>query len=157
MQIIGHIPPGLPDCLKTWSWNYYRIVNRFEKLFSRLDRRKRSPTPDFIGRYKDTIAAQIFGHFHFDSFEVFYDTGYRADERRPIGEPVAVAYISPSVTTFSNLNPGYRVFDVDGLYENSTWVRFEIIKSWAGVQSSLMILQMFVLKMFALKMFWSAQ
>nr|DBA32293.1 TPA: hypothetical protein GDO54_000096 [Pyxicephalus adspersus] len=26
VHIIGHIPPGL--CLKSWSWNYYRIINR---------------------------------------------------------------------------------------------------------------------------------
>lgn len=99
VQIIGHIPPGLPDCLKSWSWNYYRIINR----------------------YKETVAAQIFGHFHYDSFELFYDTGYQDVESQPIGEPIGVAYISPSVTTFSDLNPGYRVFDVDGFHENSSW------------------------------------
>uniref|UniRef100_A0A4W3GLM6 Sphingomyelin phosphodiesterase 1 n=1 Tax=Callorhinchus milii TaxID=7868 RepID=A0A4W3GLM6_CALMI len=27
VHIIGHIPPGL--CLRSWSWNYYRIVNRY--------------------------------------------------------------------------------------------------------------------------------
>lgn len=28
VHIIGHIPPGQPDCLKTWSKNYYDIINR---------------------------------------------------------------------------------------------------------------------------------
>ena len=29
VHILGHIPPGHSDCLKTWSQNYYRIINRF--------------------------------------------------------------------------------------------------------------------------------
>ena len=29
VHILGHIPPGHSDCLKVWSHNYYRIVNRF--------------------------------------------------------------------------------------------------------------------------------
>ncbi|NXX13447.1 ASM phosphodiesterase, partial [Podargus strigoides] len=28
VHIIGHIPPG--HCLRSWSWNYYRIVNRWD-------------------------------------------------------------------------------------------------------------------------------
>lgn len=28
VHIIGHIPPGIGVCLKPWSWNYYKIVNR---------------------------------------------------------------------------------------------------------------------------------
>lgn len=28
VHILGHIPPGHSDCLKVWSHNYYRIVNR---------------------------------------------------------------------------------------------------------------------------------
>lgn len=49
--ILGHIPPGVTDCLKTWSQNYYKIVNRYESV----------------------ITAQFFGHTHGDEFEVFYD------------------------------------------------------------------------------------
>ena len=29
VHIIGHIPPGLGDCLKQWSWIYHKIVNRY--------------------------------------------------------------------------------------------------------------------------------
>lgn len=28
VHIINHVPPGQPDCLKTWSRNYYDIINR---------------------------------------------------------------------------------------------------------------------------------
>ncbi|XP_039599986.1 sphingomyelin phosphodiesterase [Polypterus senegalus] len=89
VHIIGHIPPGL--CLKTWSWNYYKIVNRFES----------------------TIASQFFGHTHLDEFQMFYD-------EETLTRPVSVAFIAPSVTTFINLNPGYRVYEIDGDYPGSS-------------------------------------
>lgn len=34
----------------------------------------------------------------------------------------SIAYIGPSVTPFTNLNPGYRIYEVDGDYANSTQV-----------------------------------
>ncbi|CAG0901974.1 unnamed protein product [Cyprideis torosa] len=37
--------------MKTWSKNYYRIINRYEA----------------------TVAGQFFGHTHFDEFQLFYD------------------------------------------------------------------------------------
>ncbi|XP_032878082.1 sphingomyelin phosphodiesterase [Amblyraja radiata] len=89
VHIIGHIPPGL--CMKVWSWNYYRIVNRYE----------------------GTIAAQFFGHTHVDEFEMFYD-------EETLSRPLSVAFIAPSVTTYIGLNPGYRVYEVDGDYRGSS-------------------------------------
>ncbi|KAM5179854.1 LOW QUALITY PROTEIN: sphingomyelin phosphodiesterase [Mantella aurantiaca] len=89
VHIIGHIPPGL--CLKSWSWNYYRIVNRYE----------------------GTITGQFFGHTHLDEFEIFYD-------EETLSRPLSVAYIAPSVTTFIGLNPGYRVYLIDGGYPKSS-------------------------------------
>ncbi|CAM9601960.1 unnamed protein product [Bubo scandiacus] len=89
VHIIGHIPPG--HCLRSWSWNYYRIVSRFE----------------------GTIAAQFFGHTHVDEFEVFYD-------EETLTRPVSVAFVAPSVTTYINLNPGYRVYEVAGAYPGSS-------------------------------------
>lgn len=82
-----------PDgCLDSWSQNYYRIVNRYES----------------------TIVGQFFGHSHSDSFRVFYDLNN-------ITRPVSVLYISGSVTTYSYLNPGYRIYSIDGNYEKSSW------------------------------------
>ncbi|KAL8597001.1 hypothetical protein ACOMHN_050100 [Nucella lapillus] len=92
VHIIGHIPPGIDDCLKVWSHNYYKIVDRYES----------------------TISGQFFGHTHFDHLQVFYDL---AGHSRPTG----VAYISPSVTPYSNLNMGYRIFTVDGNHSASSW------------------------------------
>lgn len=76
-----HIPPGHPDCLKIWSRNYYKVVQRYES----------------------TITAQFFGHTHFDEFEVFYDTN-------DVSRPTNIAYIGPSVTPYYDLNPGYRIY-----------------------------------------------
>ncbi|XP_039913150.1 sphingomyelin phosphodiesterase [Hirundo rustica] len=89
VHIIGHIPPA--HCLRSWSWNYYRIVNRFE----------------------GTISAQFFGHTHLDEFELFYD-------EETLSRPVSIAFIAPSVTTYINLNPGYRVYEVAGSYPGSS-------------------------------------
>ncbi|XP_035706324.1 sphingomyelin phosphodiesterase isoform X3 [Folsomia candida] len=91
VHIIGHIPPGHADCMATWSTNYY----------------------DIISRYEGTVAAQFFGHTHYDEMEIFYpkEDPYRA---------ASIAYIGPSVTPYFNLNPGYRIYYVDGDYPMST-------------------------------------
>lgn len=61
------------------------------------------------------MTAQFYGHTHNDEFEVFYDL---TDNTRAI----AVAYIGPSVTTYTYLNPGYRIYYVDGDRDGSTRV-----------------------------------
>ncbi|KAJ1075747.1 hypothetical protein K5549_020056, partial [Capra hircus] len=91
VHIIGHIPPG--HCLKSWSWNYYRIVERYE----------------------NTLAGQFFGHTHVDEFEVFYD-------EETLSRPLSVAFLAPSATTYIGLNPGYRVYQIDGNYSGSSHV-----------------------------------
>ncbi|KOC60419.1 Sphingomyelin phosphodiesterase, partial [Habropoda laboriosa] len=91
VHIIGHIPPGHSDCLKVWSRNYYQIINRYES----------------------TITAQFFGHTHYDEFQLFYDT---TDLERAL----SIAYICPSVTPYYNLNPGYRIYYVDGDHAKTT-------------------------------------
>ncbi|KAI6224331.1 Sphingomyelin phosphodiesterase [Aphelenchoides fujianensis] len=94
VHIMAHIPPGDSECLEGWARNYYRIVTRFEF----------------------TIRAQFFGHVHTDSFTVFYENMNDFRSR-----PVSVLFSAPSVTTFDNLNPAYRVYYIDGNYERSTY------------------------------------
>ena len=91
VHILGHIPPGHSDCLKIWSRNYYNIVNRYEA----------------------TITAQFFGHTHYDEFEIFYDT-------EDYGRALGIAYIGPSVTPYVGVNPGYRLYYVDGDHSKTT-------------------------------------
>ena len=76
-----------------------------------------------FNRYEATIAGQFFGHTHFDEYEVFYDEVYR-------GRASSIAYIGPSVTPYYGLNPGYRIYHVDGNYagtsrmvvDHETWI-----------------------------------
>ncbi|KAJ7427052.1 sphingomyelin phosphodiesterase 1 [Willisornis vidua] len=64
-------------------------------------------------RFEGTIAAQFFGHTHLDEFELFYD-------EETLSRPVSIAFVAPSVTTYINLNPGYRVYEVAGAYPGSS-------------------------------------
>lgn len=78
--------------MNSWSFNYYRIVNRYES----------------------TIVGQFFGHTHFDEIELFYDLD---EPNRAVG----VAYIAGGVTTEPTLNPGYRIYTVDGGYSDASF------------------------------------
>lgn len=88
--IIGHIPPGTNDCLQVWSRNYYKIINRYEY----------------------TIIGQFFGHTHMDEFEMFYDD--QSTSQFSSLRASSVAHIAPSATTFGRVNPGYRIYSLDG-------------------------------------------
>jgi len=59
----------------------------------------------------------FFGHTHQDEFEIFYENGNSSEEARPTN----VAFIGPSVTTYGNVNPGFRIYTIDGDYEGSTF------------------------------------
>jgi len=90
VHVIGHLPPC--HTLKWFSYNYYRIINRFYK----------------------TITGQFFGHTHHDEFRLFYDM-------ETFTKPISIAYVAPSVTTYHELNPGYRIYSIDGQQGNKTW------------------------------------
>ena len=80
------------NCLSSWKNNYYRIVNRYES----------------------TITGQFFGHTHNDQFYVMYDI---ENPDRAIG----MEYVTGSATTYSFLNPGYRIYTIDGNYNESSY------------------------------------
>ncbi|KAL1923878.1 uncharacterized protein VTP21DRAFT_6913 [Calcarisporiella thermophila] len=86
--ILGHHPSGQSDCMHNYSHLFYQIVQRY------------SP---------HVIAGIFFGHTHRDEFEVFYSS----DDDRDAKHAIAVGYIAPSVTTYTNKNPTYRVYKVD--------------------------------------------
>lgn len=79
-------------CMKSWSDSYYKIVNRYE----------------------NTIVNQFFGHSHSDYFQIFYDLNN-------ITRATNILFIGGSVTTYSYLNPGYRIYTIDGFYKNSSF------------------------------------
>ncbi|KAK7476425.1 hypothetical protein BaRGS_00032350 [Batillaria attramentaria] len=88
--ILSHHPPG--QMLKPFSWNYYRLVNRYE----------------------NTIIGQFHGHTHKDELEVFYDLQNRS-------RAVSVSYIGGSLTAYHDTNPAYRIYTMDGNYPGSSW------------------------------------
>ncbi|XP_028969109.1 sphingomyelin phosphodiesterase [Galendromus occidentalis] len=80
VHLLGHVPPGSFDCVHTWSAQFLRIVERFGS----------------------TITGQFYGHTHYDEFRVFYG----ANRVTPVG----AAFIAPSATSYSAVNPAYKVF-----------------------------------------------
>jgi len=66
-----------------------------------------------VDRYQNIIVGQFYGHTHNDDFKVFFD-----GER-----PSATAFISPSITPYTDINSGYKVFHFDGARDASeaTW------------------------------------
>lgn len=93
VHILSHIPPGNGDCWTIFSREFAKIINRFES----------------------TVAAQFYGHTHNDEYKIFYDA-VQTDR------PINVAFVAPSLTTYSNMNPGYRTYTIDGPRSGSTWV-----------------------------------
>ena len=68
VYIISHIPPGIPNCLVSWSHQYTRIVTR----------------------YSNIIMGQFYGHTHYDEFSVLYNT-----EGEPISVAFIAPSITP--------------------------------------------------------------
>lgn len=64
-------------------------------------------------RYEATIAGLFYGHTHKDHFMMVYDENDR---------PALVGYVAQGQTPYHNLNPGYKVYTIDGDYEGSTYV-----------------------------------
>ncbi|THH12668.1 hypothetical protein EW146_g7480 [Bondarzewia mesenterica] len=84
--IIGHIPLGHEDTLEDQS-NYYDQI---------------------VQRYKDTIAAQFFGHTHVDEFQIAYSDW----NNQTIVTADSISFIAPALTPTSG-NPAFKLYDVD--------------------------------------------
>ncbi|KAI0311070.1 sphingomyelin phosphodiesterase [Amylostereum chailletii] len=84
--IIGHIPSGKADFAHDQS-NYYDQI---------------------IQRYKNTIAAQFFGHSHMDQFEVAYSDW----DNQTTETADSILFIAPALTPTSG-NPAFKIYDVD--------------------------------------------
>ncbi|KAK0405862.1 hypothetical protein QR680_018243 [Steinernema hermaphroditum] len=94
VHVVSHIPGGDTEALEGWAHNYYKVINRFE----------------------DTVAIQFFGHMHSEQYYVMYEDPDDFHSR-----PTSIVYATPSVTTYSNFNPAYRVYTIDGVYAGSSY------------------------------------
>jgi len=81
--IIGHIP-----CTATSS-----VIDDYCLQYTAI-----------VNRFNDTVTGQFFGHTHTDEFVIFYNNN---------SNPTSVQFIAPSVTTFTNINPSFRIFEYD--------------------------------------------
>ena len=64
-----------------------------------------------IDRYAPHVIAEIFfGHTHEDEFMIYYANNGTVQDA---AHALAVGWIGPSVTPLTNLNSGYRMYEVD--------------------------------------------
>lgn len=71
-------------------------------------------------RFEDTIMGQFYGDVHVDLFRLFYE-----DMNDHRSRPIGVQFASPSVSSFTEMNPAYRVWTADPvsfrLLDYETW------------------------------------
>jgi len=83
VYMFGHYYLADDGCLKYWSYHINALIDRFE----------------------NTIAGMFFGHSHSDSFHV----NRAVDSNLPTG----IQFVGPSVTTYTDKNPSFRVYSAD--------------------------------------------
>jgi sphingomyelin phosphodiesterase len=69
--------------LSTWTYHYTALIERYHHI----------------------IRGEFFGHNHNDDISIVKDVSS--------GKPISVQYITPSATTYTELNPSYRIFEAD--------------------------------------------
>lgn len=101
--IVGHVLSGWDGSnpLKDPTNLFYAIVDRYAP---------------------HTIANIFFGHTHEDQFTVFFSGN---GTNQSLANAVATAWIAPSITPLTNLNSGFRIYEVDtgdfNVYEAHTY------------------------------------
>jgi len=100
--IIGSIAPADTSCSTNWSYRYSALIDRFS----------------------NTIRAQIFGNSQTDEMHV---------TRGPFSnKAVGVQWQSPSLSSFKDLNPSYRIYELDAdsyLLRNFYQYRLDLVKA----------------------------
>ncbi|KAH7637452.1 sphingomyelin phosphodiesterase isoform X2 [Dermatophagoides farinae] len=85
VYLVGHIAPDEDECFTHWVVTYRNIIET----------------------YKNIIRGQFFGHTHLDEIRIYYSN----QPNDP--EPIGVAYLAPSVTTYLNVMPSFRFYSTD--------------------------------------------
>ena len=86
--ILAHIPSNNYDVLPIQSHIFAAIVKRFSPY---------------------TIANLFFGHTHRTQYSVYYST----NDTSKIEDALTVSWVNPSVTPYTNFNPGFRYYEVE--------------------------------------------
>ena len=69
----------------------------------------------FSFRFENSVVAQFHGHTHNDHYLLYFD---ESDAERA----TSVAFIGGSGTAYSDVNPNYRIYTVDGEYDGASYV-----------------------------------
>ncbi|KXN73618.1 sphingomyelin phosphodiesterase [Conidiobolus coronatus NRRL 28638] len=104
--ISSHVPPNGADCLQKFSQTYSKIIKSFAHI----------------------ITAQFYGHTHWDEFEIFYSDSNKKTAKNAVSN----SFIAPSMTTFTDINPGFRIYEVDA---NSFYVK-DFIQYYANLNEA---------------------
>ena len=83
VYMYGHYYLADDGCLKYWSYHINALIDRFE----------------------NTIAGMFFGHSHEDSYHI--NRGVYSNL------PTGIQYVSPSITTYTDKNPSFRIYQAD--------------------------------------------
>lgn len=84
VYIVGHIAPDESECVSHWVRNYVSILEH----------------------YSNVIKGQFFGHTHFDEVRLYYSKTSKS-------KPISMAYLAPSATTFNDVNPTFRIYQIN--------------------------------------------
>lgn len=89
-----------------------------------------------VERYSPhVIAGVFFGHTHEDQFYLFYAKNGTVQTR---ANALTTAWVGPSVTPLTNLNSGFRMYEVDtgsfDVYEAYTW--YADVNAFSGLNST---------------------
>ncbi|KAG5672942.1 hypothetical protein PVAND_003029 [Polypedilum vanderplanki] len=97
VHLLHHIPSGGGSCMRWWSREFRRIIERFHRI----------------------IQGQFVGHSHRDEFNVFYATANT-------NFAINYAWNGGATTTYSNVNPNYIKYFVDvtdyQVQEKESWI-----------------------------------
>lgn len=97
MYLISHIPPK--EDLNEWSMRFSALVDRYSYI----------------------IRGQFYGHTHADHLAFFPSF---KDHKNISTDPLSNYYlVAPSITTYSDRIPEYRVMEVD--YDTSQVINFD--------------------------------
>ena len=68
-----------------------------------------------VSRYSNTIAHLFFGHSHEDMFQLYYNAtnGNSTSASRKSADVKAHAFVGPSLTPLTNVQPSLRIYEVD--------------------------------------------
>ena len=81
--IASHIPAATEECIQSWSVRYKAIVDRYQHI----------------------IRFSVYGHLHAE----WHNLARSFTDDKPIG----VSFWASSVTPYLDVNPSFRVFEVD--------------------------------------------